>query len=378
MTDGVTILIDGLTAEIRTAVLRNGSPMAFAIHPPPASPRVGDVYVGRVRKAGAGGFFVRLDDGVDGFLPIAATRSHGISVGQQLSVEVRREGVSGKGCRLALSHHLASTQTAPGQVLDGPSPGVEAVRSVVPDDVERIVVEGEEACNDFRNDIARIDPRLVERVERYAAPQPLFEAFGVEDSLVAASDPAVPLHGGGRLIVEETAALVAIDVDGGASTAEQTNARAVTAIADVIARRGLAGVMMVDPAGSNDRRHGFRLAEALPSAFAARWLEIDVKGVTRAGLVELVRHKKRESVTATLGRLRSRAYIAIRAAHGGVPNHPGQAMILRANGDLTELLGRTVFQGEFDHFAMRHGVALHLETDNAMAWGSFEVMGECR
>ena len=145
-------------------------------------------------------------------------------------------------------------------------------------------------------------------------------------------------------------------------------------LGQAIGLRGLGGVIMIDPAASNDRQAGFRMAEALGLSFAAAGIDGDVKGVTRAGLVEVVVRKQRESVAETLKRLRTRAYAAIRTAHGAAAHHPGRALAIRANVDLTELLGRDVFAGELEAFRARHGVGLHLATDDAMARGMFDIV----
>lgn len=365
MSADLTVLIDALTGEVRTAVLKNGEAIALSVLPPSSSPHVGDVYAGRVRSVGEGGAFVDLGNGIDGFLPAKALtanslRSGAISEGGLVAVAVRREGVRGKGCRLALAESAEALPETPGRIRTGGGP----LADIDERRIARIVAEGE----------VRI-PSNAERVERHTGATPLFSAYDVEGEFERVLEPTVALPEGGRLIVEETAALVAIDVDGGPSKPAQANRRAVPAIVRTIALRGLAGVIMIDPAGSNDRSLGFRMADALMAQFDADDVVAEVKGVTRAGLVEIVRPKRRESVAETMRRLRSRAYAAIRAAHGEVPHLPGQSVAIRANVDLTELLGRDVFAPEFSAFEARHGVALRLETDDAMARGQYEVVG---
>jgi len=366
----ITLLIDGLTAEIRTAVLRRDEPVAFSIHPPTTGPRLGDVYAARIRKVGKEGAFADLGDGHDGFLPTQALRNRSLSEGDLVATVVRREGVRGKGCRLAFHDVDADTAETPGLLSAGPGPALERLAALPVSEIARVVVEGEGMHAEI---LQGADPVLLDRIERHTAATPLFEAFGVEGALQAALEPEIALPGGGRLIVEETTALTAVDVDSGTASAAKTNERAIAAIVDAIGLRGLGGVIMIDPAGSNDRKIGFRMAEALGEAFAAAGIDGEVKGVTRAGLVEVVVRKQRESVAETLKRLRTRAYAAIRAAHGAARHHAGRPLTVRANVDLTELLGREAFAPEFEAFRARHGVDLHLATDNAMARGMFEI-----
>ncbi len=372
MSDGpLTVLIDGLTAEVRTAVLRDDAPVAFSIHPPAAGPRLGDIYAARIRKIGKEGAFADLGGGHDGFLPAHALKGRNLSEGDLAAAEVRREGVRGKGCRLAPCDADIAAADGPGLLEAGPGPALERILTLPAAAIARIVVEGADAFAAVGQGVA---PELAPRVERHAAATPLFEAFGIEGDLTAAAEPEIAMPDGGRLIVEETAALTAVDIDSGAAAPARANDRAVPLIAQAIGLRGLGGVIMIDPAASNDRQAGFRMAEALGLSFAAAGIDGDVKGVTRAGLVEVVVRKQRESVAETLKRLRTRAYAAIRTAHGAAAHHPGRALAIRANVDLTELLGRDVFAGEFAAFRARHGVGLHLATDDAMARGMFDIV----
>ncbi|MEQ8665803.1 MAG: ribonuclease E/G [Rhodospirillales bacterium] len=361
MTRRLTVLIDGLTAELRTAILDGDEPVRFSVHPPKTLPRVGDVFTGRLRALDHGGAFVDLGGGLDGFLPAA----EGLGEGDLIAVEVRREGGQGKGCRLARCR-MDGGKT-PGLIEKGPSPAVTSIAALGPDDIDRIVVEGIETFRDLCDGFAA----LADRIKLHAAGAPLFDAFGIETELHAVTDPAVPLGRGGRLMIEETAACVAIDVDSGGETPGQANRAAAPVLAREILKRGLSGVVLVDPAGSNDRRHGFRMAETLGERLAETGIDGEVKGVTRAGLVEIVIRRERESVAATLRRLRSCAYAAVRAAHKTAMEQPGKPIAIRANVDLTELLARDTFRPERDAFEARHGVGLHLVTDDAMARGVF-------
>jgi len=371
------VLIDCLTSETRTAVVLDDSPVAFNVHPPAMSPRFGDVYAVRTRNVTGGGVFLELGNGIDGFIPVHLLKGRSLGEGDLLLAEIRREGVRGKGCRLAPLDEPLPDGAQPGKVRAGDGPALEAIEWLDDDQIAEIRFEGiDQAMADMREEIVARRPALSDRITRYTGARPLFEAEAVDVHYWALDDPHMSLPGGGALSIEPTAALVAIDIDSGPSSLTQANKAAVEATCRAIRLRGLAGVMMIDPAGSNDRRQGFKMAEALEAAFSAQRLEAEIKGVTRAGLVEIVRPMRREGIAATLKRLRTRVYQAFRAAHGAQASAPGRAITIRANVDFIELMSRDTFAPEREAYRARHGLDLRTEVDNAMARGVFEAVDQ--
>lgn len=373
----VTVLIDCLTSETRTAVLRDDEPVAFSIHPPLGVPRVGEVHAVRARNANKAGTFVDFASGLDGFIPAGFLSGLKVAEGDRVVVEVRREAVRGKGCRVAPFTSAAPSEPSLGLLKTLHGPASEAVEWLDDDAVAVIRIEGsDDAVSAARADIQAHRPALEERIKRYVGAQPIFQMAGVDADLWAMDSPEVPLSQGGKLTVEPTAALIAIDIDSGAASPGQANRAALEAIVQAMRLRGLAGVMMIDPAGSVDRHQGFRLAGNLAKSFEAASLDAEIKGVTRAGLVEVVRRKRREGIAETLNRLRTRVYAAFRAAYGAQAETPAETMVVVGNVDLIELMKRPIFDAERDAFRARHGRDLRLEVDKAMARGVFEVKGQ--
>lgn len=369
-----SVLVDCLTSETRTAVLIDDEPIAFTFHPPEFSPGLGDVYLARARKVTGGGVFLELGKGIDGFIPAASIKGRSLSDGDLVVAEVRREGGGGKGCRMAPVDAPIDEDHALRRLRHGPGLALEALTGLDEQSVEVIVVEGpDQAVSKVRDSIARERPELTALVERYSGAKPLFQHAGIEDELASTTEPEVALPGGGRLIIERAAALTAVDIDSGPSSLGQANREAVPLIARACRLRGLAGVILIDPAGSNDHQQGFRLAEALGTQFEALGTEIDIKGVTRTGLVEMVRRKVRESGAETQSRLRSRVYAAFRAAHAAQADEPGKAMAVRANIDLIELMSRDTFAPDHEIYRARHGLDLRLEVEKVMGRGMFEI-----
>ncbi|MDA0656277.1 MAG: ribonuclease E/G [Proteobacteria bacterium] len=124
----------------------------------------------------------------------------------------------------------------------------------------------------------------------------LFEEAEVEDQLAASLERIVTLKGGGRLVIDETEALVAIDVDsgrvgGGPDGIRRANMDAMGAIAEQILLRNLAGLIVIDPISMSNRGHRKQIVEALRQAMKGDDRSVDVLGMTPAGLIEMTRQR---------------------------------------------------------------------------------------
>lgn len=151
-------------------------------------------------------------------------------------------------------------------------------------------------------------PGLVFHNERAA----LFDATGVEDQVEEALSRHVPLQGGGELVIDETEAMVVIDVnlaDGaaalsGGDAAVRLNVRAAEAAARQIVLRNLAGLIVIDFVKMKQRSDGKRVIEALRRGLKAGagpgGSMADVLGMTAAGLVEITRQRGGPSLTEQL------------------------------------------------------------------------------
>jgi ribonuclease G len=127
-----------------------------------------------------------------------------------------------------------------------------------------------------------------------------FEKYGVDDAIVEALERSVKLKNGGRLHIEETKALVAIDVDSGNlhgnGSLDELNIEAAKEIARQIRLRNLAGKIIIDFAGSTEYRFMKRVMETLEEELADDACHSRVLGLSRAGNVEILRQRRRPSL----------------------------------------------------------------------------------
>jgi ribonuclease G len=197
------------------------------------------------------------------------------------------------------------------------------------DGLRRVMIDSPPALAAARAYCARVLPDLGARLVAYGETEPLFERLGVEAALDEALGPRVALSSGGVLVIEETEALTAVDVNvagaaGGAdagATALRTNLEAAGEIARQLRLRAIGGLIVVDFVRMESTPHRRRVIEALAAAFADDRAADPPTGFTALGLVEMTRRRSRPSladvmcdpsaVCAGRGRRKSPASVAL-------------------------------------------------------------------
>ena len=214
--------------------------------------------------------------------------------------------------------------------------------------ISRIVVDDAETLADARSRCRAMAPELAATLVLHTSTEPLFEVHGIEDQIADALAPQVPLPGGGNVVIAETAALTAIDVNTGGQTRgdpEETalavDLEATEAIAHQMRLRNLAGLLVIDFVPLRRRENGESVLAALRAAVAEDSCPVHVAGFTRLGLVELTRERRHGSLAAALtsgcpmcadGRLPSAetaAYGVIRGLLREERARPGAALTVR-------------------------------------------------
>ncbi|MBT6565856.1 MAG: Rne/Rng family ribonuclease, partial [Candidatus Puniceispirillum sp.] len=129
-----------------------------------------------------------------------------------------------------------------------------SIRDIYTSEVEEILVEGEEAYKAARNHIKMLIPSHVKKVKKHEDKIPLFQHYSVESQMDSIHSPQVTLKSGGYLVINQTEALVAVDVNSGRSTRERnieetalkTNLEAADELARQLRLRDLSGLIVVD------------------------------------------------------------------------------------------------------------------------------------
>ncbi|MEN3329635.1 MAG: ribonuclease [Acidobacteriota bacterium] len=184
------------------------------------------------------------------------------------------------------------------------------LRDQLSDDFESIRVDSEEEYQAIIEFINRIQPRLVKRVKLYTKDQPILEAYGVQVEIDKAIKPRVWLKSGGYLVINQTEALVAIDVNTGKfvgrgsgrleDTITRTNLEAVDEIVRQIRLRDLGGIIVLDLIDMEERRNRQKVMQALQEALRNDKSPTKVLSFNDFGLVIMTRKRVKQSLERTL------------------------------------------------------------------------------
>ncbi len=174
-------------------------------------------------------------------------------------------------------------------------------------DAGDIVIDDRVAYRLANAAIAATMPDRAGALYRHDAKEPIFEAHGIADDVAALGDRIVTVPRGPRLTFDATEALMAIDVDsasGGRGTSEdailKTNITALSEIARQIRLRNLSGLIVIDFISMRRRASNTRLLQAARKAFRRDRQQIDVLGVTGAGLLEVTRRRRAPPIDSYL------------------------------------------------------------------------------
>jgi ribonuclease G len=184
------------------------------------------------------------------------------------------------------------------------------LRDQLSDDFESIRVDSEEEYQAIIEFVNRIQPRLVKRVKLYTKEQPILEAYGVQAEIDKAIKPRVWLKSGGYLVINQTEALVAIDVNTGKfvgrgsgrleDTITRTNLEAVEEIVRQIRLRDLGGIIVLDLIDMEERRNRQRVMQSLQEALRNDKSPTKVLSFNDFGLVIMTRKRVKQSLERTL------------------------------------------------------------------------------
>ena len=181
-----------------------------------------------------------------------------------------------------------------------------SIRDVYSRDVEEILVDGEDAFQEAREFMRMLMPQHAKKIQLFRDGG-LFARHQVEAQLDAMHSPMVQLRSGGYLVINQTEALVAIDVNSGRSTRERhiedtalrTNLEAADEIARQLRLRDLAGLIVIDFIDMESARNDAQVERRVKEALKHDRARIQVGRISHFGLLEMSRQRLRPSLTET-------------------------------------------------------------------------------
>jgi ribonuclease E len=194
---------------------------------------------------------------------------------------------------------------APALIYEEASLIKRTIRDVYTRDVEEVLVDGEEGFKAAHDFMRMLMPSHAKKVRLWSEGQPLFGRYQVEAQLDAMLNPVVQLRSGGYIVINQTEALVAIDVNSGRSTRERsiedtalrTNLEAVEEVAKQLRMRDLAGLIVIDLIDMESRKNNAAVERRLKEALKNDRARIQVGNISHFGLMEMSRQRLRPSLT---------------------------------------------------------------------------------
>ncbi|GLR68067.1 hypothetical protein GCM10010909_27480 [Acidocella aquatica] len=194
---------------------------------------------------------------------------------------------------------------APALIYEEASLIKRTIRDVYTRDVEEVLVDGEEGFKAARDFMRMLMPSHAKKVQLWTEGQPLFARYQVEAQLDAMLNPIVQLRSGGYIVINQTEALVAIDVNSGRSTRERsiedtalrTNLEAAEEVAKQLRMRDLAGLIVIDFIDMESRKNNTAVERKLKDSLKNDRARIQIGSISHFGLMEMSRQRLRPSLT---------------------------------------------------------------------------------
>ncbi|MGF7160433.1 ribonuclease E [Rhodoligotrophos appendicifer] len=196
---------------------------------------------------------------------------------------------------------LTLQSTAPALIYEEGSIIKRAIRDLYTKDVDQVLIEGPVAHREAREFMKMLMPSHARNVKPYMEPRPLFSRYQVESQLDGLFSPVVTLSSGGYIVINQTEALVSIDVNSGKSTREhniedtalKTNLEAADEVARQLRLRDLAGLIVIDFIDMEEKRNNRNVERRMKEALKNDRARIQVGRISHFGLLEMSRQRLR-------------------------------------------------------------------------------------
>ena len=288
---------------------------------------------------------------------------------------------------------LTLTSTAPSAVYAESGPIKRAIRDLLTNDTDEILIEGQTGFDEAHEYMNILMPERLKDVKLYTDTMPLFSRYQVEGYLGSMFNPIVQLPSGGYLVFGVTEALIAVDVNSGRSTKEssiedtavKTNLEAATEVARQLKLRDLAGLIVIDFIDMEQRRHQADVEHRLKDALRKDRARIQIGRISSFGLLEMSRQRLRtglvEAITAPCAHCQgtgiqrsddSLALMIIRSIEEEIARGRSNEIVARVPMNVANFL----FNEKREHinsFFDRHGVVVKIVADHDLVSPNFEI-----
>lgn len=185
---------------------------------------------------------------------------------------------------------------------------IRTIRDIFTGEIDTIWIDEPAAFERAQEFLKNVMPKYVDRLKLYGDKTPLFHKYGIEDEIAKIGQRHVPLPDGGSIVIDQTEALVAIDVNSGSFRADddaernayEMNLRAAREIARQLRLRDLGGVIVNDFIDMRDERHRRGVERALRDAIRRDRARTKILRMSQFGLIEMTRQRIRPSIKRSI------------------------------------------------------------------------------
>jgi len=267
------------------------------------------------------------------------------------------------------------------------------IRDLYTKDVEEIVVEGDEGYTNAKEFMRMLMPSHAKNVKPYKDTVPLFQRMHIEAQLDSMFQPTVTLKSGGYIVINQTEALVSIDVNSGRATREhsieetahKTNLEAADEVGRQLRLRDLAGLIVIDFIDMEDSRNDRHVEKRLRDAVKNDRARVQIGKISQFGLMEMSRQRLRAGVVAgsTItcphcggqGIVRSVESTALRVLRGLEEEGQKQraaAVRVKVTPDVA-IYALNKKRQEIARLENEYGMVINFEPDATIMTGNFEI-----
>lgn len=179
-----------------------------------------------------------------------------------------------------------------------------SIRDLYNKDIDEVLVAGDEGYKEAKSFMRMLMPSHAKNVQPYKDQQPIFTRFAIEGQLDAMFSPQVTLRSGGYIVINQTEALVSVDVNSGKATREhniedtalQTNLEAAEEMSRQLRLRDMAGLIVIDFIDMEEKRNNRAVERKLKDCLKSDRARIQVGRISHFGLLEMSRQRIRSGV----------------------------------------------------------------------------------
>ncbi len=270
-----------------------------------------------------------------------------------------------------------------------------AMRDLFNADIERVVIDSKEEHDKIQEFLGRHMPRLNYVIEQYDGEEPIFDHYGLEVEIARALQRKVWLKSGGYIVIEQTEALTAVDVNTGRfvgkrnleDTILKTNLEAVKEICYQLRLRNIGGIIIIDFIDMEKDTHREKVFNALRESLNNDRAKTNILKISELGLVEMTRKRIRDSIARVLsepcpycegkGYVKSKVSICgeiFREIQKEMKNFAGKTLVLNVHPDIADLLYEDERAG-IEYLERKYGKRIQIKDKSNYHIEQFEIVG---